>query len=349
MYISKRHFIRQAIERLSELLGIPSGGASVRYEVSYGGQRVDAVFESGRHAFAIELKSTGSLGHIARAVDQMSHVACNLPNSLIPLLVVPFMGESARAYCERAKVAWLDLSGNARIVAPDLYVYISGQRNKFRRPGRPESAFGPRGSRVARWLLMNPDELVRQRTLASVTGLNEGYISRVVKKLIEMGLVDRDDQGIRIVDASRLLNAWHDEYRFDKHTLIRGHITPAGGGSAVDGVVGALTKKDIRHAITGLAGAWQWTRYARFRLSTVYLGEVPSTELLMDLGFHKEPRGANTWLVVPNDEGVFHGARHVDGVYCAHPVQIYLDLKAHPERASEAADEVRKRLILKQR
>ena len=345
----ERHLIQQAIDKLSEILGITSGAASVRYDVRYGSRRVDATFRSGTHAFAIQLKSTGSLGHIARAVDQMSRMACNLPKSFIPLLVVPFMGESARAYCERAKVAWLDLSGNARIIAPGLYVYISGQRNKFRRPGRPESAFGPRGSRVARWLLMNPTELVRQRTLASVTGLNEGYVSRVVRKLIEMGLLDRDEHRLRIVDASRLLDAWHDEYRFEKHTLIRGHITPAAGRSTVDGVAGVLAKKDIHHAATGLAGAWQWTRYARFRLSTVYLGEAPSTDLLTDLGFHEEPRGANTWLVVPNDEGVFHGARRVDGVHCVHPVQIYLDLKAHPERASEAAEEIRNRLIARQR
>jgi hypothetical protein len=30
---------------------------------------------------------------------------------------------------------------------------------------------------------------------------------------------------------------------------------------------------------------------------------------------------------------------------CAHPVQIYLDLLAHPERAKEAAEELRKRLL----
>lgn len=31
----------------------------------------------------------------------------------------------------------------------------------------------------------------------------------------------------------------------------------------------------------------------------------------------------------------------VDGVPCVHPVQVYLDLKGHPERSSEAAARLR--------
>ena len=51
-------------------------------------------------------------------------------------------------------------------------------------------------------------------------------------------------------------------------------------------------------------------------------------------------------LVVPNDEGVFHGAEIVDGIRCVHPVQAYVDLKDHPERAPEAASEIRRHLGL---
>lgn len=54
-------------------------------------------------------------------------------------------------------------------------------------------------------------------------------------------------------------------------------------------------------------------------------------------------RGANVWLVVPKDVGVFHGQRKVEDIQCVHPVQVYLDLKGHPERATEAADELLRR------
>jgi hypothetical protein len=51
------------------------------------------------------------------------------------------------------------------------------------------------------------------------------------------------------------------------------------------------------------------------------------------------------WLIVPSDEGVFHCSSVVNEVACVHPIQAYLDLGAHPERANEAAIELRKRLL----
>ena len=123
MEISERHSILQATERLSEVLGTV---ASVRYEAGLGSRQVDAVVEIGPHEFAIEWKASGSLGHVFRSVHQVRAMASDLPASMIPLLVVPFMGESARAYCDEVGIAWLDLSGNAKIVAPGLYVYTVG-------------------------------------------------------------------------------------------------------------------------------------------------------------------------------------------------------------------------------
>ncbi len=345
MSIPERHAIRQAAHRLSEVLGVPSDVANVRYDVRFGTHEVDAVVKSGSHEFAIEWKASGSLGHIFRAIHQIRGMAGDLPDSMIPLLVVPFMGESARVYCDEIGVAWLDLSGNARIVAPGIYVHAIGHDNKFRRPGRPESAFGPRGSRVARWLLMNPGQAIRQRALASYTGLDEGYVSRVVGRLIGMGLLERNDLGIHVTDSNRLLDVWNEEYRFDGHTVTRGHISVGPGESVIQNAAHALSQSDVRYAATGLTAAWYWTRYTSYRLSTVYLSETPSTELLGALEFREEPRGSNTWLVVPQDQGVFDGVSEINGILCVHPVQVYLDLTSHPERAREAAEEIRNRLI----
>ncbi|MDE0142863.1 MAG: hypothetical protein OXI80_15175 [Caldilineaceae bacterium] len=58
-------------------------------------------------------------------------------------------------------------------------------------------------------------------------------------------------------------------------------------------------------------------------------------------------RGANVWLVVPNDAGVFDGAEFVEGIRCVHPVQAYVDLKGYPERTAEAGEALRRRLFVK--
>ena len=78
---------------------------------------------------------------------------------------------------------------------------------------------------------------------------------------------------------------------------------------------------------------------------TFFVAKHPSEALLREIGFREEPKGANVWLVVPNDEGVFDGSARTSGVTCTHPGQTVVDLQGHPERSSEAADELRKRLL----
>jgi hypothetical protein len=75
---------------------------------------------------------------------------------------------------------------------------------------------------------------------------------------------------------------------------------------------------------------------------TLYLETWPNPDLLREVGFHEGARGSNTWLVVPDDEGVFAGAKERGGIRCVSPVQVYLDLKGQPERAEEAAAELRR-------
>ena len=106
-----------------------------------------------------------------------------------------------------------------------------------------------------------------------------------------------------------------------------------------------LDKKRQTYAATGLAAAWLLNRFAGFRIVTIYLASPPDDPLLKQLGCREVEAGANTWLVVPNDEGVLQGASDRHGIRCVHPIQAYLDLEGHPERAKEAAEQLRKDLL----
>ena len=101
----------------------------------------------------------------------------------------------------------------------------------------------------------------------------------------------------------------------------------------------------VEHAATGLAAAWQLTHFASFRIATFFLASAPSKELEETLRFREGTQGANLWLAVPNDVGVFQGAESREGLRCVHPVQVFVDLKSHPERAPEAAARLRTELL----
>jgi len=331
-----------AVQRLEDLLDLGSAGV---YREDPSG-RLDLLLDLGTHTFAVEWRASGGASSVAMAAEQLHRAVDTVGEGVIPVVAVPYMGQVGRERCEKAGVNWLDLSGNARISAPGIRVRIEGKPNQYRRRGRPSSAFAPKASRITRWLLMHPERWVTQRDMAQATMMGEGYTSRVVSRLEDQGLIVRNSEGaVRPRDPDLLLDAWKEDYDFSKHRILRGHIPARSGHELLDKVADRLHAEDLRYAVTGLAAAWLLTEFAGFRLLTVYASGVPQEDVLRLLSIHPEERGANVWLVTPKDDGVLHGASEYRRMQCVHPVQAYLDLLHHPERAREAATELRKQTL----
>jgi hypothetical protein len=121
---------------------------------------------------------------------QVKRCAAAIPGSL-PLLVVPYMGDVGKKLCEEGGIGWLDLSGNANIIAPSMRVRIEGLPNQHKRQGRPSSLFTPASSRLARVLLLNPDRSFTQKQLAEETGLDAGTLSVRLRRYQDAGFVTR--------------------------------------------------------------------------------------------------------------------------------------------------------------
>ena len=149
----------------------------------------------------LEWKSVATAASVGAVVRDVRRYAEDVQQTrrvdgpAIPLTAVPFMGTIGQERCTEYGVAWLDLSGNARIVAPGLRILVEGKPNRFNRRRRPSTAFAPKGSRIARWLLMHPGEPVAQRELATAIGMDEGYTSRVTGRLLADGLIIRNEAG----------------------------------------------------------------------------------------------------------------------------------------------------------
>lgn len=333
----------QVSAALARLLDIEPRAVSA---TSNGIASADLVVAAAGQTFVVEWTKTASAAPVAAATKKAAQYAKELRKRAIPLVAVPFMGEAGRRVCEEARVAWLDLSGNAHIVAPGIRVIVDGRPNRFREPGRPPNLFAPKSARVARWFLMHPGEAFTQREIARSTQMTEGFVSRIVSRLEQDDYLAREPSGaVRAKDPQLLLDAWREAYQFSKHTLIQGHVAARSGDALARFMGDALAAEKIEHAATGFAAAWQLTHFASFRIATFFVRSEPTAALKEKLGFREDARGANLWLVVPNDEGVFHGAEERDGLRCVHPVQAYLDLKEHPERAAEAADRLRTELL----
>ena len=345
--LRKHQAVRQVAECISTF--IESNCRKLEPGEVHSADRPDAVLQAGSFVFVVEWKSVATAASIDSAMRNVRRHAENLARSqcvaekIVPLVVVPFMGDAGRERCAEQGVAWMDLSGNARIAGPGLRIQIEGKPNLYKRRGRPSTAFAPKSSRIARWLLMHPAEPLTQRELARATGTDEGHTSRVVGKLLKDDLIVRTDSGaVRLRAPDLLLEAWREVYDFRKHHVVRGYIAARSGDALLRRLAAGLNRASVPHAVTGLAAAWCLGRFSAFRTATVYLQQELSPDVAAALSFREDARGANAWLVVPNDEGVFHGASTTnEDIICVHPVQAWLDLHAHPERAEAVARELR--------
>lgn len=301
---------------------------------------MDARLALGTHTLLLEWTQSGDAATVASAIRQLEEARVSASES-IPVVAVPYMGRTGQDLCREHGMSWVDLSGNARIEAPNLRIQILGETNRFKQSGRPATPFAPKSSRVARLLLQNWDQPHRQTDIATETGLVPGYVSRIVRRLIDEELLQRNDEGaVRVPDPGLLLRAWAEQTDFSEHDIVRGHVTSRSGEELLAQTAHELGTTGLRHAATGLGAAWLWTGFTTFRVVTWFVDRMPSRSWLDDIGFHAEDKGANLWWVVPRDEGVFLGMEDVKDVPCVHPVQAWLDLGGHPERSREAAEQL---------
>ncbi len=328
---------KQARKEIPKLLQEMLGGRVEEHRMDAG---PDFLYKFGDYSFLIEFKGAGTLPLVHTAIRQLLEYS-SFSKNIIRIVAVPYMGNSARDLCHQNQISWMDLSGNAEIQGPSLLIRVEGKPNLFKAAGRPKNVFAPKSSRITRFLLVNYDKSITRRELALRTGLNESFVGRVVRELAGQNLITEDSEGkVTVMNPDILLDTWQNEYDFRKHRILKGFVPHRSGEAALFDISKKFEASGVSYAATGLAGAWLLSHFATFRLVTFYLKEFPDREQLRVIGFTEQPSG-NVWLVFPNDDGVFTDMSTRDQVSCAHPIQIYLDLKGLPERSSEAATTIR--------
>ncbi len=313
--------------------------------------RPDLLLRADSYLFLVQVRQSSSASSVLMAVNQLRRYSSEIRSQTarstinVPLLVVPYMGQAGRRICDEEGISWLDLSDNADIRAPRLRVFMTGHKNKFQKRGRKATPFAPKASRLARQLLLSPQRKYTQNELVELTGMGQGFVSRTLRTLEQENFVTRTGRTFQATNPVHLLDSWQEAYDFTKHRILKGHIATRSSEELAFSLSHAIQSMGLSCAATGLAGAWLLTRFAPFRLVTLYLKDEPSLETLAEQGFRQVEKGANVWLVIPNDEGVFFGTKVLNGIPCAHPLQVYLDLKSHPERSKEAAEHLREQCL----
>jgi hypothetical protein len=262
------------------------------------------------------------------------------------VLGLPWVSPRVAELCAEYHWSWLDLAGNYRLNVPGaLHLEHTGNKAVHARARPVANLSTPAASRVIRVLLLPDNGGMRwtQREIQNhcKPNVSLGLVNKVVRYLREEAFVDESDgDGFRLRDPLKLLFAWRDAYRFDRHDR-RGYFTLMQGKKL----------RDALHLLGVQAGGF--AAYAAFSAAEFQAPHVrqPKTWLYVreqDVGkFEKladaKPvdSGENLVVLVPFDEGVFYlgdaGAVGDHRMSCTNAVQTYVDLYHCGGRGEEAA------------
>ena len=291
---------------------------------------LDLISPDGRRG-AIALEAKASLDpRRARAMEAS-------PRDDVGALVVvaPYLSESTRAQLREAKLGYIDLTGNVRIVIrePGIYIETQGATENPEREARPaRSLRGPKAGRIVR-ALVDYKTPPRVRELAQATGIDAGYVSRVLAFLEAEALITRVGYGrLQSVDWKALLQRWAQEAPLDSRAAVQTYLEPRG--------LSALTEKfkllDDRYAVTGSLAAALWAPAAGTRLAAIWVRDPAAVAKTLSL--RETDAGANVLLLEPVDDNVFERGVERDGIQYVSPSQAVADLLTSPGRGPAEAD-----------
>ncbi len=266
-----------------------------------------------------------------RLVDKRKTVP---PDSL---LVARYLSEATRSVLKAHELNYLDLTGNVRIVLskPGLFIDTQGATSN---PNREERAARTlRGAKTGRLVRMLIDckKAMGVRALAKSTGIDPGYVSRVLAFLDEEALIKRVGHGrIESIDWVSLLRRWALATPIESRGTIQTFLDPRGLSSFIT----RLEKSKEQYAVTATLAAADFAPIAPARLAVVWIRDA--SEAAQRLGLRPADAGANVLLIEPNDDSVFEGSAERDGLCYAAPSQVVADLLTSPGRGPSEGEEM---------
>ena len=239
------------------------------------------------------------------------------------IVLTRFASSMARQRLREWGISYLDLTGNAWITVdkPSIYLERQGAATDPDPPRRGvRSLKGPKAGRLVRglcdWL---PPLGVRE--LARRTGINPGYVTRVLSLLGEEDLIERDETGeVTVVLWKDLLMRWSRDYSVLKSNRAVQYLAPRG----LPLLLGQLSAFQESYAVTGSFAVPAGAQVAPGRVLACY---APSPEAAGEqLDLVRTDAGANVILLEPFDPVVFERTRRIEGTTTVAITQLVVDL-----------------------
>lgn len=296
------------------------------------------------YRFVVESKSRSTPEVIQSAIRVARRAASQSEG---PMIQVPYLSPEQLKELEAAQVSGVDLCGNGIvIVLGRLYVLRTGQPNQYPDSRPLNNPYRGRSAMVARILLRASHWESLSELASAVTHAGEKLslpqVSKAVQALKEDMIVSKKGGSIEVVDAVRLIDKLGREW-----------VAPLKSGRLTirlrnkEWAKALSSDGSIRWAVTGESSV---TRYAMFSQTGPRQIAVSNFSLAKQLvGGTDEPIPSFADMeLIETDSAGFYFDNQIDenGVRWASRLQTWLELQAGDARQREAADDIRKQLMI---
>ncbi len=300
----------------------------------------------GKAALCVECK--GNLQPSGfRALADKRFSPAGSPTAVIPVLALPWVSPRLAELCAEHGWSWFDLAGNHRLDVPGLlHIQRTGNESVHVRP-RPTANLSTReAGRVIRALLQ-PDHAGMGWTQREVQNhcqpnVSLGLVNKVVRHLRDEAFVEgAEDGGFRLRDPLKLLFAWRDAYRFERHER-RGYFTLLQGKKLRDALAGLGSQTGGFAAYAAFSAAEFQAPHVRQPKTWFYVREQDVSKFEELVEAKRVDSGENLVALIPDDDGVFYlsdgGSAGDNRMASTNAVQTYVDLYHCGGRGEEAAE-----------
>ncbi len=273
----------------------------------------------------------------------------DLPNGVLPLVILPYLRPSQLAELEANGVSGVDWCGNGVVIAGGKFrVFRSGAPNQFTTESAIKNIYRRNTSMVARLFLIVPGvasvsellaEVNRRNRLAAVTGkpmMTMGTVSKALKQLEGDLIIERGDR-IQLLQAEKLFDQLAKNYVAPEARPVklkvecRFDLLPELISSKVGGEVPIVA--------TGLSSVSRYAVMQREEVLSLYCTDAGRVKSL--LGGRETDRFPNVELIETAEQSLYFDARGESGFQWASPVQTWLELTQGDKRDLDTAAQVR--------
>jgi len=265
----------------------------------------------------VEVKRSFAAADIERLLGGLTRRLRDAFGHRTILLVSEFLSPRTRELLAAEDVSYLDLTGNIRLVMqmPPIFVETSG---------------------AERW----PQQRNRER----LVGISRGYVSRILNRLADEALIERETRGpVEAVDWPALLRERGRAVDLVTANASRTYLSPNGARGAFEAIVRSGLADDV--VVTGSFAAVRVAPVAAPALLILYLKPVggdrsPFDSVAERLGLLPADESPDVFLLEPADSSVLDRTRTVGGLEMIGYPQLVVDCLGGTGRMPSEAEAV---------